>query len=106
MKFKQGKIKLLARIALAVALFAQGVLAAQACVVPEASASQAFSLAANAEAMPCHEVEKMNANACLIHCSQADQVNLDQHNIPALSVDDIILTVAMPQPQHHASAYA
>lgn len=82
---------------LASALFAQGILAAQACVAPTASAVQALSIESGAEAMPCHQAEKPNANACLIHCTQSDQVNLEQHHVAAAPVGDVVLHVVMTQ---------
>ncbi len=47
--------------------------------------------------MPCHEAATHNANLCLIQCTQSDQVNLDQHAIAAVAVNEVVLHVAMPQ---------
>ncbi len=47
--------------------------------------------------MPCHQAEKQNANLGLIHCTQSDQVNLDQQPIAAEAVNEVVLYVAAPQ---------
>ena len=65
---------------LALVLFAQGIVAASACLTPDAGPVQAYTAAQDGEAAPCHEDEIVNANACLMHCTQADQVNADQHS--------------------------
>lgn len=87
---------------LVAALFAQGILAAHACVAPDASAAHAVSAETVVPAMPCHESAKFNANECLMHCTQSDQVNLDQHNMLAAPVDELVLLVAIPALQHPA----
>ena len=97
MKITQRKIKWITRLLLGIALFTQGTLAAYACVTPVASAVNALSTQPAEVAMPCHQAEKHNANACLIHCTQSDQVNLEQYSIAAVSVNDVALHVAMPQ---------
>jgi len=85
------------RLLLGLALFVQGSLAAYACVVPVASAVNVLSTQSVEAAIPCHQAEKHNANLCLIHCTQSDQVNLDQHTIAAEAVNEVVLHVAMPQ---------
>lgn len=85
---------------LAAALFAQGILAAHACVAPDASAVRALSMATVVQHMPCHEAAKLNANECLMHCTQADQVNLDQLHLAAVQSDKIVLHVALPIARH------
>ncbi len=82
MKLAQRKIKWLSRLMLGLVLFAQGIVAANACVAPSASPVQAYSIEQNAGAMPCHEKETTNANACLGHCTQPDRISVDQHNVP------------------------
>jgi hypothetical protein len=80
MKLAQAKIRWLARLMLMLVLFAQGIIAANACSTPAAGPAQAFAAGAqNDEAAPCHDEEISNANACLAHCTQADQVGADQH---------------------------
>ena len=70
MKLSQRNTKWLARLMLGLVLFAQGVVAANACVAPVASPAQAYVVGQDDEAMPCHEEENSNANACLSHCTQ------------------------------------
>lgn len=87
------------------ALFAQGVLAAHACVA-DAGSVQTLAMQSDAESMPCHEAERTISNACLMHCTQSDQVNIDHHTMVAAPVDVPVLHVAMPQPQHLALTLA
>ena len=48
-----------------------------------ASAAHAYTMAQqDEEAMPCHEEEIPNANVCLSHCTQSDQISADQHEVP------------------------
>jgi len=97
MRIAQHKIKWLTRLMLVAALFTQGVLVAHACVAPAVRTVQMMS---NAGAMLCHEPENSNVYACLMHCSQPDQVNLDQQTVAAISVNENMLRVAMkPVPQ-------
>jgi len=105
MKLAQRKIKWLARLMLGLTLFAQGVVAANACVAPTASPVQAYTQAVQAgmvehdeEAMPCHEEKTPNANACLAHCTQSDQISADQHNVQ-LAAPVSVLSRAIIQPQ-------
>ena len=35
-----------------------------------------------------------------MHCTQSDQVNLDQHTMSAVSVEELVLLFALPQVQH------
>jgi hypothetical protein len=102
MKFSQRKTRWLARLMLVVALFAQSILAAHACVAPDASAAQAVAMESANEAMPCHETAKLSANACLMHCTASDQLGLDQHTMVAVPVNEHVLLVALPQVQHLA----
>jgi hypothetical protein len=100
MKFSQRKIKLFTRLMLVAGLFAQGTLAAHACVTSVDSAAMVHANESVTEAMPCHKVEKTNANACLMHCTQDSQVNLDQHSIAVLPVTENVLFVEMPEVQY------
>lgn len=100
MNFSQRKIRFLARLLLAAGLFAQGTLAAHACVTPVDSTAMVHAAVSVAESMPCHEVEKPNANACLMHCTQASQVSLDHQAMVAPPMTEAVLQVAMPQLQH------
>lgn len=85
---------------LVAALFVQGILAAHACVAPDASAASAVMMKSVVEAMPCHESATLNANECLMHCTQSDQVNLDLHILDATAVGELVLHVPMPQVRH------
>lgn len=86
---------------LGLVLFGQGVVAANACVTPDASAVHAFSAAAMADDMAmdsCHEHEDQlpNANACLSHCTQSDQINADQP-LAALTSPIGVAELVLPQ---------
>jgi hypothetical protein len=108
MKLAQRKIKWLARLMLGLVLFAQGIVAANACVAPTASPAQAYSMAqTDDEAMPCHEEEIPNSNACLSHCTQSDQISVDQHHIPvAAPVSVIAWASSQPQAQHISFSFS
>lgn len=97
-------MKWLARLMLGLALFGQGVMAANACVTPDASAVRAFSLA-TAEAMAdekamdsCHGDEDAipNANACLSHCTQSYQIHADQYDAPQAAPANVAV-LRLPQ---------
>ena len=81
------------RLCLAVFLFGQFAVAAQACVSMQASPEMAFSSAQHT----CHDENKGNPNACLMHCIQSDQ-NLDsqQHNPVAqtIAVQAVLLSAS------------
>ena len=104
MKITQHKTRWLSRLMLVVALFAQGILAANACVSPSASAVQALAMERVAEPMPCHEAKMPNVNECLMHCTQSDQVNVDQQHMSAVVFNDVVLHVALPPMQYMALA--
>lgn len=59
-------------------LFAQGIVAANACDVLTGNVNQAFALSSEESAEPCHDNVASNANACLDHCTQGDRVGVDQ----------------------------
>lgn len=106
MRIAQHKLKWIARLLLALALFTQGVLAAHACVSAQASAAHAVLQARDVmEEMPCcpHHADKQGANECLVHCTQSDQVSLDQHGLVALPVTAVVLQVAPPLPERRAA---
>lgn len=90
MRMAQDKIRWLARLMLALVLFAQGIVAASACVAPDAGPVQAYTAAQDEEAAPCHQEEIANANACLSHCTQSDQINADQHSAPVAPPTGVI----------------
>jgi hypothetical protein len=80
---------------LGLVLFAQGIIAANACVASEANPVQAYSMSQqDDEAMPCHEEESPNANACLVHCTQADQISVDQAHLPIAAPVSVIAWVS------------
>ena len=98
MKLAQRKIKWLARLMLGVALFAQGIVAASACIVPSAGPVQAYAIVQDEAAAPCHDAEVPNANACLAHCTQTDQISVDQHSVPVAAPANVVTWLA-PFPQ-------
>ena len=108
MKLAQRKFRWLARLMLGLVLFAQGVVAANACVAPNASQVQAYTIAHDAgSAIPCHEEKIPNANACLAHCDQADQISVDQHNATFSAPVSVVIRLApLPQMQHEHPAIA
>lgn len=100
MKLAQRKVKWLARLMLVLVLFAQGIVAANACVA--SSPAQAYTMEQHDDAaMPCHEEETPNANACLSHCTQSDQVSVDQQHTPIHAPVSVIAWASIqPQAQH------
>jgi len=100
MKFAQRKIRLLTRLMLVAVFFAQGTLAAHGCVMPANSAEMVHNTASATEDMPCHQAEKKNVNACLMHCEQTNQVNHDQQLITILPIKEVVMSVVQPQIQN------
>ncbi|MBI5657996.1 MAG: hypothetical protein HZC43_00225 [Nitrosomonadales bacterium] len=98
MNLAQSKIRWLARLMLVLALFAQGVAAASECATPADGPAQAFAIAQDEGAAPCHDEEIANANACLVHCTQADQIGADQHTLQ-LAAPAGVIGWASAQPQ-------
>ena len=45
-----------------------------------------------------------NVNECLMHCTQSDQVNVDQQHMSAVVFNDVVLHVALPPMQYMALA--
>lgn len=69
----------IARLMLALMLFAQFALAAQACLLPQ----PAMPFAAGSDPMAgCHQHNKISANACLANLTQSDQ-SADAPSLPA-----------------------
>lgn len=95
MNLMHGKTKYLARLMLALVLFAQGTLAAHACVTPSDNMMQMLAGEVVGSSMPCHEVEKPNLNACQMHCTLSEQLNMDQQTPLAIAVSPIVLSVAI-----------
>lgn len=80
-----------------VVLFAQGVVAANACDVLRGNVSQAFaSPATEAGEMHCHDGVASNANACLDHCTQGDRVSIDQVTHTFAMPSEAVLVVDVP----------
>ncbi len=79
----------IARLMLAMVLFTQYAVATQACALMEPHPAMAFASAATAEcSMHHHAMHASNRNACLAHCTAADQT-LDFHHVslnPALAL--------------------
>ncbi len=98
MKLAQRKSKWLSRLMLGLVLFAQGIVAANACVAPGASPAQAYVIEQNAGATPCHDEELSTANACLGHCTQPDRISVDQHNV-SIAAPVSVISWATIQPQ-------
>ena len=68
--FSRRFLPMIARLVLALMLFAQFSLAAQACLAPQ----PAMSFMAGSDSMAgCHERNKITANACLASLTQSDQ---------------------------------
>lgn len=93
MKLPQHTTRWIARFMLGLLLFAQGVVAANACNAADGNVTQAFAVSqADETAMHCHEDEVPNANACFVHCTQGDQVNVDQH-VPVFVAPSVVTLV-------------
>jgi hypothetical protein len=63
---------IISRLTLGLMVFAQLSLAAHACTLPDSAPGGAFNPAADAV---CHHADKFNPNACLAHCTQANQTS-------------------------------
>jgi len=106
MKLSRHTNRNLARLLLALALFAQGVVTAHACA--SLAATPAMAAMAALESMPCHEgaVQKQpapSADTCLAHCSQADQISVDQHDAPVAAAGNVVVFRIQPQTQRFVS---
>lgn len=99
MKLAQRNIRWLARLMLGLAFCAQGIVAAHACVAPGAGPAQAYVVAHDDAAMPCHEEPAPGANACLTHCTQSDQISVDQHNAALAAPVSVIAWTITPPPE-------
>lgn len=91
---------------LGLVLFAQGVVAANACDVVRGNVTQAFAAAeADQPPMHCHEEQVPNANACFVHCTQGDQMNVDQV-VPVFVAPGVVtLVVDVPVPSGDIPVY-
>lgn len=90
--FSRKSLLSFVRVLLATLLFAQGALAAQPCVLPDATPAKAYDL----DMPPCHQQES-SSNACLAHCLQGYQL-VDLHQplpaLPAASMGALTLPAA------------
>ena len=106
MKLSSQTYRWIARLMLGLVLFAQGVLAANACDILGGNVSQAFAVAAADEhAAPCHEEPASNANACLDHCTQGDRVNVAQVTPVFVAPSVVVLVLDVPAVTSLAPAY-
>ena len=102
MKMAQRKIRWMAQLMLGLTLFSQAMVVAYACANIDASPAQAYSAVAigqSGEAMPCHDAKKSNANACLGHCLQFAQINVDHSAQLVVPVTMAVLTAVVPTEQ-------
>ena len=91
---------------LGLVLFAQGVVAANACDVVRGNIVQAFASPETAATeMHCHDETTTNTNACFVHCTQGDQVGVDQISPAFVASNTATLIVAIPAPTITAPSY-
>jgi hypothetical protein len=106
MKLPLHTTRWIARFMLGLLLFAQGVVAANACNAADGNVTQAFAVSqADEPAMHCHEEDVPNANACFVHCTQGDQVSVDQVAPVFVAPGVVTLVVDVPAPASAASTY-
>ena len=97
----QRSNKLLIRLTFAAVLFAQGVIAAHACMLPVMSSVQVFAKQLGSSKQPCNPLVKpaldqnpmvqqpaaqTHGNACLASCAQADQINSDNKSFTVVAI--------------------
>jgi hypothetical protein len=74
------RLNLVMRLCLALAVFSQFAIMAQACPTLDAAPAAAFN---QAEHRHCHDEEnRTNPNACLMHCLQGDQAPVSHEAAP------------------------
>ena len=71
---------IVSRLTLGLIVFAQLSLVAHACTLPDSAPSSAFNPAVDAV---CHHADKFNPNACLTHCTEANQTS-SAYEVPAI----------------------
>ena len=102
MHFTNTHKRILARAMLGLVLFAQGIVATHACVMATAIPEQVLASAVvvdasqNEKHQSCHEHEAGNKNACLVHCSQANQINADQVTPLLMMPSTAVLVLDIP----------
>lgn len=80
-------LTIIARLVLAAVLFMQYSLATQACMLTEAHPAMAFATDAMTDcSLQAHPMAQHNPNACLVHCTSADQTLDSYHTVPNLAV--------------------
>ena len=77
---KRRFLSIVSRLTLGLIVFAQLSLAAHACMLPDSALSGAFNPAVDAV---CHNADKFNPNACLTHCTEANQTS-GAYEVPAI----------------------
>jgi hypothetical protein len=71
---------IVSRLTLGLMVFAQLSLVAHACTLPDSAPGGAFNPAVEAD---CHDADKFNPNACLTHCTEANQTS-GAYEVPAI----------------------
>jgi len=77
MKLTFRKIRIISRLLLGVLLFAQGIVAVEACDAFASDPTQAYTVEHD-DANVNHD---SNNNACLSHCTLSDQISVNQHSV-------------------------
>ena len=77
---KRRFLSIVSSLTLGLMVFAQLSLAAHACMLPDSAPGGAFNPAVDAV---CHHADKFNPNACLTHCTEANQTS-GAYELPAI----------------------
>jgi len=101
MQLIRRHLKLVMRLCVALAIFSQFAIMAQACAMMQTMPEAAFT---QAEHRHCHDEEnRTNPNACLMHCLQGDQAPVPHETAPAVQfpaipskISALVLTAAWP----------
>lgn len=81
-------------LCLALAIFSQFAMVAQACATMQAMPSSAF---AQTEHRHCHDEEnRANPNACLVHCLQGDQVPVSHETVSGMQFAAMPSEISVP----------
>ena len=104
---KQRFLSIVSRLTLGLMVFAQLSLAAHACMLPDSAPGGAFNPAVDAV---CHHADKFNPNACLTHCTEANQTSgayaipaLPAATLPVLQLDSFEIADAPAVPAQHVA---
>ena len=98
MKLPQNMKRSIARLLMALALFAQWAMPSSAYPAVPATPAQVSAMPEHA-GMSCHESQPPSASNCLAHCSQSDQISLDQLQLPAIPASAASWHAAVPPVQ-------